>query len=70
MDNNGLNKHLQDQESQEKALEEFQELLKNDLDEIETMIHNAKIVAKDFKGYDFSEDLVDMIRDVTWKKVL
>ena len=59
-----LNSRMDEQETAEIALENFQYEVKDDLEEIGRMIEVLKSVSKDYDGYDFSDDLADMIGDL------
>jgi len=57
-----LNKYLEEQEKRERFLSEF--ILYVNMEEVESLINNAKELAKNYKGYDFTEDLEDMIKEI------
>ena len=61
-----LNRYLQKQENQEKALERFNEFIASDLelladledeDACDRLISYLMTTARDFEGYDFTEEL-------------
>ena len=57
-----LNKKMDEDEKRERFLGEF--ILYTNIEEIESIINQAKESAKDYKGYDFTEDLNDMIKEI------
>lgn len=59
-----LNKMLDSQERQEKALESFTKMWDKSLEEIRVAIVVIKESAKDYQGYDMTEDLEDMIKEI------
>lgn len=64
-----LNRHLQKQENQEKALERFKKYVASDLELLadlggedkEELLKYLKATAKDFEGYDFTEELEELL---------
>ena len=62
-----LNKMLDNQEEQEKALEDFQKESETILKEINNLIKELKYL-KDSYRYDFTEDLNDMIKEIVWQQ--
>lgn len=65
-----LNRHLQKQENQEDALERFNKYIASDLellndiedeDEYEHLHSCLSSLARDFEGYDFTEELEELL---------
>jgi len=56
-----LNKHLAEQEACEKALDNFYGAVEGELEELEEVISRIKEIAKDFEGYDFSDEIKDLV---------
>ena len=54
-----LNRHLDNQERQEIAREELFKLLENELEEHRIIVAKIQETAKDYKGFDFTEDIND-----------
>lgn len=58
-----LNRHLDDEEQREKALESLIQDLEVDLKEMEKLAYEMNQTAKDYYGYDFTEDIQELIND-------
>jgi hypothetical protein len=59
------NRYLAKQAQMDINLQYFEDdITKNYLNEIEDLISKAKDVAKNYNGYDFSEELEDMLKDM------
>lgn len=59
-----LNKKMDEDEKREKALGDFRIECFDDLDEIRRLVNVLKIGVDDYQGYDFTEDLEDMIKEI------
>lgn len=60
---NSLNKHLDQQEQQEKALEEFEGYIEVELSQISELKEFILKSAKSFNGYDFTDEAKEFIED-------
>jgi len=56
-----LNRHLAEQEKGETALENFFSAVENEIEELEDIITRIKNIAKDYEGYDFSDEIKDLV---------
>lgn len=63
-----LNRYQNKLAKQEKAFELFCDEIDDDLVELSEMIEHLKKIAKDYKHYDFTEELEDIIRENLWVK--
>jgi len=59
-----LNKHLEQQEQQEIAVEHLTSAIADELEDIRKQIEALKYIARNFNGYDLSEDLQDMLSEL------
>jgi len=63
-----LNKYMDEQQKQEEALEAFTNEIQIDLLEIQKLVYEMGVTARDYKGYDFREDLKEILNDtLLWK---
>lgn len=61
---NAINKHQEKLRKQEISLELFKDSIDDELAEIMDIIKVLKRKARDFNGYDFSEDLDEILREL------
>ena len=59
-----LNKHLAGVEHSETALEYFMDAIETDMADIKEILDILRKLAKNYNGYDFTDDLEDMISDL------
>ncbi len=52
-----LNKHLDEQEEGEKKRERLFKYLENEFEEYRILVAKIQLVAKDFEGIDFTDDI-------------
>jgi len=63
-----LNRYLNEQQKQEEALEAFTNEIQIDLLEIQKLVYEMEVTAKNYQGYDFREDLKEILNDtLLWK---
>ena len=58
-----LNRYLNEQQKQEEALEQFTNEIQIDLLEIQKLVYEMEVTAKNYQGYDFREDLKEILND-------
>gem|GEM_PF-4933461 len=58
-----LNRYLNEQQKQEEALEAFTNEIQIDLLEIQKLVYEMEVTAKNYQGYDFREDLKEILND-------
>lgn len=61
---NAINKHKEKLRKQEISLELFKDSIDDDLAEIMEIIKILKRKAKDYDGFDFSEDLKELLEEL------
>jgi len=59
-----LNKMLNEQEFDEKAKENFLEEIDPIINELSEAIEKIKEIAKDYQGYNFSEDIKEIVSEL------
>lgn len=59
-----VNRMLREQEQQEVALDKFEQYIDEKILEIDEIIIQLKKISEDYQGYDFTEELDDMLKDI------
>ena len=59
-----LNRYLAEQERCEKYYDYFLSDIEDDLDAIKKAIRNILSAARDYNGYDFTEEAIEEIKDI------
>lgn len=59
-----LNKYLAEQERAEKHYDYFLEDIEDELDAIREAVRNILSAARDYNGYDFTEEAIEEIKDI------
>ena len=64
-----LNKHLDEQDKIECACDELFKIIEPEIREIENIIISLKNISKDFKGYDFTEEVREIMNDLIGENI-